>query len=326
MLGEKNSMMCLYKAANHSFQRQTQNYEDLNKFHVGIPYVILTVFVQTSNLMLIYGLYKTSRPFTIVTKLFIYLSLTDIVLNLVIILYTTSALLYSMSCLAVYLTFTFMQLAYLLGIFIFATISFLRYWSIKKPLHSIETRHLVIALIAQCIVSGLIGAGFLALFNFRVSYEQMTKVNYSIPISQFLAVSFVLIVNTMSYKKLKSMKRMSGFSADNAENTSTQRRKILSEANICLLYITAFYILCPAPLFVITWFGLERLLEYSWGFYLFMATHIFYMSNGGFNSMIVIIRTKNLREFYRVKLCCFPRINGSPKYQNSTELANVKNV
>ena len=50
--------------------------------------------------------------------------------------------------------------------------------------------------------------------------------------------SFVLSVNLMSYKKLKLMKRISGFS-DNVENTPTQRYKTLSEANICFVCFTS---------------------------------------------------------------------------------------
>ena len=97
------------------------------------------------------------------------------------------------------------------------------------------------------------------------------------------------------------MKRMSGFS-DNVENASTQRQKTLSEANICLFYITAFYIICPLPIFVVYLFGAEKFFSFNWGSYLYTFTHIVYMSNNGINSMIVILRTKTLHEFYTKKL------------------------
>ena len=251
MFGEEHSIMCIFVGSNHTFQKQTQVYDKLNKLNIEILYGLLTVFVLTSNLMLIYGFYKTSPPFTIITKLFIYLSLVDTIMNLVTTFYITLTFLdYSMTCLAVFFMLAFMQLIYILGLVIFATISFLRYWSIKKPLHSIGTSRIVIVLIVQAVVCIIIGSSFMAFFYLGVSPDQMMKVNYAIPILQLLAISFVLSVNIMSYRKLKAMKRMSGFSADNIENTSTQRQKTLSEANICLLYITAFYILCPAPMLI----------------------------------------------------------------------------
>ena len=108
-------------------------------------------------------------------------------------------------------------------------------------------------MIVQFIVCGIIGSSFLCFYYFKVSSELMVKVNYAVPGTQFLAVAFVLIVNIISYRNLKSMKKMSGFT-DNAENTSNQRQK-MSEANTCLLYITAFYVLCPLPLITVFMIG-----------------------------------------------------------------------
>ena len=306
----KNTQLCVYlinnNYNNYTFNTTTEFAEDVDNLVIGIPYGILLIFVLTSNFMLIYGFYKTSRPFTIITKLFIYLSLVDITSNLVLISYISSTLLDLLTCLAVFFIFACIQFVYLLCILIFATISFMRYWSIKRPLYPIDANRIIFVSIVQVIISGIIGAGFIALFYFQVSYEQIIYVNYAVPVSQFLAVSFVLSVNFMSYKKLKSMERINGLS-NNGENTLTQRQKTLSEANTCLLYITVFYILCPLPLFTATLFGIERLLGYSWGFYLFISTQILNMSNGGINSLIVILRTKNLREFYRIKCSCITK-------------------
>ena len=89
----------------------------------------------------------------------------------------------------------------------------------------------------------------MTLFFFAENYENILDTNYAQSFTQFLTVLFVLIVNIISYKKLKSMKRNSGLS-DNVVNTST-RQKTLSEANTSLLYITTFYILCPIPTFIV---------------------------------------------------------------------------
>ena len=317
----KQYQTCIFNNKNDTFQVLTNSptIGDQDKIIIGIPYIFLTVFVLTSNLLLIYGFYKTSRPFSIITKLFIYLSLVDITLHFMLV-FTTSVLYINerLSCLFIYIVSSFTQLTYFLGVGIFATISFLRYWSIKKPLHSTSGSRIVVVLIVQGIVCGIFASSVMALFYSKLNLEQMVNLNYYIPISQFLAVSFVLSVNLLSYKKLKSMKRMVGLS-NNVGNT--QRQKTLSEANTCLLCITIFYFMCPLPLSIYYLFQAEIVLSYNWRFYIYTFAHVFYMSNNGINSLIFILRTKNLRGFYKRK-CCFSRLNRSLENQNTVQLAN----
>ena len=310
---DKNTIMCVFQHENVTLNTTLQNSEYFDDPIIGISYALLTTFVLTSNLMLIYGFYKTSRPFTIITKLFIYLSLMDIVLVSLTGFYTSLSIFdMDISCSSVYIIASLTRFVFYLGLAIFATISFLRYWSIKKPLHSIEANRIVFVLIVQAILCGAFAGDILIVFFLNLNPVLIMKTNYALPISQFLAVSFVLSINIMSYRILKSMKMMSGFSADNIENTSTQRQKTMSEANICLLYITVFYIICPIPVFVVYLFRADTVISYSGGSYLYTYTHIFYLSNGGINSLIVIIRTKYLREFYKKKFY-FSKISRSPK-------------
>ena len=319
MFGEESSIMCLYKGTIHTSQNQSRIYEDFNTPYVGIPYILVTMFISTSNFMLIYGFYKTSRPFTIITKLFIYLSVVDIVY----ILFTTVyAFLDSPECWLISIFYVLTELPYFLGITVFAIISLLRYRSIRKPLHSINSIHLIFILIVQVIACGLLTASVFILFYFEISYEQMLYVLFALPISKFIAISFVFIVNILAYKKIKSMKKMFRFSINN-EKPSAQRQKTLSKANISLLCITVFYIFCPLPLLITVMFDLEELLEHSWGWYILISTHIVYITNTGINSIIVILRTKNLREFYKKKCCCITRIYRRTKNQNSTELQTI---
>ena len=304
-----------------TFNSTLEIFGDLDRQVIWISYILLSVFVLTSNLMMIYGFYKTSRPFTNITKLFIYLSLVDIACTMLFVTYT--ALLELIISLLAYWVIYFysflLQFFYILGLSIFATISFLRYWSIKKPLHSINGNQICIALIVQAIVCGVFVGGLMTLFFFAENYEKILELNYAQSGTQFLAVLFVLIVNIISYKKLKSMKKNSGLS-DNVVNTSDQRQKTLSEANTSLLYITTFYILCPIPTFIVNLLDLNILFMSKWGIYLFRLTYIFTLSNTGINSLIVILRTKNLCRFYRKK-CCFPKAKRSSKNRGATELA-----
>ena len=309
MFGD-NYFECIFDDDNHTLGRQLQNVEEDLQRLLLVPYFLLMAFVLTSNLMMINDFYKTSRPLTIITKLFIYLSLVDIATTAFRTFYTFQLFLdLNIPCLIIYITIVLMEFTYLLGNAIFATISFLRYWSIKKPLYAVEASRILIILIIQVIVCGLLAGSLLIMIYLDLDPREMVKVIYAIPVSQFLAVSFVLSVNILSYKNLKSTKSMTKLSA-NVENTPPPRRKTLSEAITCLLYITAFYILCPLPMFILILIGKDLMLSKSWRFYLFIFTQILYMSNTGINSLIVILRTKKLHEFYKIK-CCTPKVNSN---------------
>ena len=318
------SLQCIFNPRNYTLGNHLGQSKLVEKDFVRlfISHISTIVFVLTTNLMLIYGFYKTSRPFTIVTKLFIYLSVADIAYILLRTFYMAQGFLnFKLPCLMVYIVIVFMEFAYTTGIVTFATISFLRYWSIKKPLNTINTSRIIFVLIVQAVFVGLLSGSLLIGVYFHEPHK-LIDVNYFHPVVLFLATAFVLSVNIMSYRNLKSMKKMSGFS-DNIEDTSTQsRQKSLSEANKCLLYITAFYIICPLPLFIAN-LVLDQFLSFNWGFYLFTFTRIVNMANPGINSLIAIMRTKNLREFYETKYRVFKRkvsFNG----QNGTDLNGIE--
>ena len=303
MLGD-NFIKCILKHTNYTSKNQPQNIKDTLR-KLLIPYFLLIIFILTTNLMLIYGFYKTSRPFTITTKLFIYLSMVDIAMILLRAFYTFQSILnFEMPCLVVQVLIMSMEFSYIYGLTIFATISFLRYWSIKNPLQSISVSHIVFALIVQAIFCGVLTEIIIMMPDLKLEPRDRTKLFYFLPLLQFLAVGFVMYVNIMSYKILKSMKRKSGFS-ENIENT--QRQKILSEANTCLLYITVFYILCPLPMFILSLLSMVKIhvlygLWDTWEIYLLTFAQLLFVSNTGINSLIVVLRTKILREFYRTFL------------------------
>ena len=207
---DKNTIMCVFYNRNDtSINASLQISKHFEKLIIGIPYGLLTVFVLTTNLMLIYGFYKTSRPFTIITKLFIYLSLADVNLTLLTTFYASlSTFDMGISCFFVYLIAFLTRFSYYLGLTIFSTISFLRYRSIKKALNSINPNRIIIVLIVQFTACGLLAGNLLIVFLLKLDPAQIMATNYVLPVAQFLAVSFVLSANIMSYKMLKSMKRM----------------------------------------------------------------------------------------------------------------------
>ena len=99
-------------------------------------YSVTVVFILTTNLMLIYGFCKTSRPLTIITKLFIYLSVVDMMFMsvLITIFIVSKTEIDPISLEAI--TNASIYFVFLMDTFIFWTISFLRFLSINKPIYT----------------------------------------------------------------------------------------------------------------------------------------------------------------------------------------------
>ena len=83
------------------------------------------------------------------------------------------------------------------------------------------------------MLGNLFGSDANEIFKFLLGKH--VRKNYTLPIAQILAVSFVLCMKLMFYKKFKSMKKVSGFS-DKIANVSSQRQKTLSVVNKCLFF------------------------------------------------------------------------------------------
>ena len=117
-------------------------------------------FVLTSNFMLIYGFYKTSRPFTIITKLFIHLSISEEMFILSMLFNMIVSQINGVVIRLHYIIFfAILYLTLMISLFIFWTISFLRFLSIYKPMYQIETRTLYKALLIAGFVILLVVTG-----------------------------------------------------------------------------------------------------------------------------------------------------------------------
>ena len=249
-LCKKNSMFgstplsCIY--GNNNFTRGGENWIAQGFLvYFAIPYGATFLFILISNMMLIYGFHKTSRPFTIVTNIFIYLSMVDIVLGSTKFFYSFQSFLnIDLPCFVELLQIMVMQFSYFLGICVFGTISFLRYWSIKKPLHSFDTRNILIVLAIEIVICILLVASTVFLFTILEKDPMIImRLSKSVPFTNLIAILFIVCVNTLSYKNLKSFKN----DVDNI-----QRRKRNSKAITCLLVITAFYVICLLPMLILT--------------------------------------------------------------------------
>ena len=295
MFGSK-SLSCV--SGNTNFTRDKNRIAHRVLVYFLIPYSVIYLFILISNLMLIYGFHKTSRPFTIVTKLFTYLSMIDIILGSTTLFYCVQSFLnIDLPCFVDLAVLAIMQFSNFLEIFIFGTISFLRYWSIRKPLHTVGIKSIFIVFAIETIVCALLASTTFLITKLTADPGNMVTLYCLIPVTNLIAILFIIFVNALSYKKLKSSKNDSVFSKNIG---NIQRRKRNSKAIICLLIITAFYVICLLPMMIISIFIIIELFSQNSGVYLMMVAQLLYISNSGINSLVVICRTKKLRMFYRM--------------------------
>ena len=180
-----------------------------NKAPVIVITILATISVLTINFMLIYGTIVTTKrnhynkPFTITQRLFIYMSINDII---TIILFMTKMILDEFGtripCFLVIALICLLDGTFLLSSLLFFILSVLRYRAIRNPFLTTSTRS-VIGLCIGSIILSMVFCGILVYANISMSSPEIfQKVMCFISFALFLFIDFVLIVNTLSYLQL----------------------------------------------------------------------------------------------------------------------------
>ena len=250
---------------------------------------ILYAFVMTTNIMLINVFVRKCRPFTITTKIFIYLSIIDILhINGTILNHLTTDFLIGNESFCVYLavTMSLNQFTFLTDILLFVIISFFRNLTIRKPMLQISGSQVNRVLLVTIIFCFLYGVG-----NF-LHYLNMTLfsviVSYIIVLAIFtLILLTLLVVNVALHFHLKK--------STIGTSRSIQDKR---EAGKTLIIITLFYWTCFLPFIVITSFRMIGIGDKNVMLFMQDVLVLLMMCNSGLNSLIMIIRTKRLRHFY----------------------------
>ena len=283
-----------------------------------ISLFIITAFVLISNLMLIHGFHKTSRPFTKVTKLFILLSVFDMMSCIgSFLLVVVSLIGPNFPCIVFIIIFAFDNFNFYFVVMIFATICTLRFVAFKRPFKRINNWTVYGALIIEFMISLAFAVATYLLF--RESNLRLMAYATLIAISALTCLVIgVFIINILSYvhlsRSINRKKKINNASVelDNPSSTTSncqQHQGDISqgesderkrEAVKTLIIITLFYTLCYLPLIIYDilvayWLNTGKHFDFESMYYTPALT------NGGLNSLIYILRNKNIRQFYNKK-------------------------
>jgi len=326
---EDSQLRCFVENMNQTHQNITMNMVDDDLIHYSLVVSLtVTVFVLVSNTMLVYGLYKTNKQLSLTKRLFIYLSTVDIlatcigVVSLTIIFYTKN-----ISCLGNVILASIANGLNLFSFEIFLNISILRYLSVIRPFSQIQTSHqrgiLLLELIGACSIST---AYFFIMKN--VTLKSSASIQFATGGVFLIWIGAISTINVLAYKAIHHMlkkrnnrknKKMDEISMkqhdsrqltvvlNTSPNENDQRKKA---AVVTLIIITVSYLVCNLPITIYAFYSaiqtyryltdLELLIDIN-PIQLVLLLHYIQLLNAGLNATIYILRSKELREFYKSK-------------------------
>ena len=254
-------------------------------------------FITISNILLIHGLRQTNKTFSVTTKLFIFLSCSDLVTGLITcpIQILMLALGEQSPCLLVGIQAFFNAFTPLLSMFTLLTMSMLRYASMQRPLKRTSEKNIYFSLLLQASVA-------LSLTVWYVTTSQESATTKSLGIFLIVVTALCVIVNGASVA-INVFLHFSLSKKRPIRKNSTVSRSKQREATNTLLLLSIILVFCYFPNGVA--FGIigyhvmaNNSLRTTYRDYVPWA-HIPMVLNAGINSFVYIIRNRRIRNYYR---------------------------
>ena len=275
---------------------------------------VVVVLVIISNFLLIFGICKTNKQLSSTNISFVWLSMQDIV-----VVFTTFVSAYinfigQVSCGATFILNAINSCFTFSSMLTFCTISIFRYLKLKNPLKQIRSRIIYIVLIVEFMSAILTAASLITLKYIKyVNVAIMSGFVLFTGVLFILVLIIVLAINIKSYRiinkqmKLSFLKKVNNIDLGSTNKSSIRNTNLHSLASskklkssvVTLIMITCSYLFCFTPFSA--YMLISGLLEFHtmiklYGLVLILSLLIH--ANSGINSIIFVIRSKNLRHFY----------------------------
>lgn len=281
------------------------NEEDFNSTNriLLLSFLIFAfIFITISNILLIHGLRKTKRTFTTTTKLFIFLSSSDLVTGLItcplqifmIILGARS------TCYQVGIQAFFNAFTPLLSMFTLLTISILRCNSMQSPLKRMKEKHVFMWLLFGACIA-------LLLTIWYIDTSQKPEVTMSLGIFLIVVTALCVLVNGASVA-INTFLHFSLSKKRPIRKNSTVSRASQRNATNTLLLLSLILVLCYFPNGVA--FGIigyhvigQNTVKSVYRDYVPWA-HIPMVLNAGINSFVYIVRNRRIKQHYSDIILC----------------------
>ena len=307
------------------------SYTPLFQFYAySNPAIVLLVIL--SNLLLIFGICKTNKKLSSTNISFIWLSIQDIILMVTQSTATYIHLAGQIPCPVTVILDAVNSCFVFSSMFTFCTISFFRYLKLRNPLKQIRSRSFCIVLAVEFMSAMLAGGALITLIY--IGYLN-TKIVNGLVLSTgavfILVLVIVLTINIKSYNIIDKQIKLSFHKVNDIElgtinntaitNTSLHSlasSKKLKSSVVTLIMITCSYLFCFTPFslyLLITGFMEFHVVVKLYGVLLTLS--LLLHANSGINSMIFVIRSKVLRNYYTK---CFRSKRTSRHMQHSDDV------
>ena len=354
-----------YSNSTRVFERNSTSINENNdilKISVLTWNWLTMTYVLTSNTLLVYGIFKTkgNKKLTMSKRLFIYLSIVDILTATTTVIQTHLYVFHMPYRFAIATAFS--HGLHFMGCLTFVTITVLRYISLRYPLKKVSSQAIIIVNLI-----GMLFAVFHGIANYFITFQDDLNIQSFASIYWFvtLLIMFLalLIFNFLSLKHLKkafmsaqtrspsslseSFKTITDVKIrENSPNDVYQNDIALSRQNIkkkkhaikTLCCITLSYIVFNLPLMLlmltqlyfttyINSYETKQSFRYWVGLLYYLV-----LINTGNNAAIYVLRSKELRIFYKNKMLnCFRRkitskssaTNRTDKYAAGTQESSL---
>ena len=292
-----------------------------------VMYSLVMVFIITSNTTLIIGLWKTKQTKSLMHRLFISISICDLIIGAIVLPIYIGTLNHfqKYKCMAMAIQLFFLQSLVMFNAIVIFEIGIDRYFSVtqsdnnrkytRKPIFTIfMTCAIIIALIWGILTS-------VAVYNIKKN-KMLPYVHIIISLFSLHVMFFTLLANFLLiryvHKTTKEMRRYSGTAQHtNYDSKATQTIRIISIV-LVLSYLPAVIISMHTGIIFLehkpSIAETERLYNISSWVYITMYL------NSGFNAVVFMARNNEIRTYYKT---IFQRTSKHSTEIESTEVSSV---
>ena len=283
----------------------------ISKTFIAIATSIVYLSSTIANFALIIGLKNTNKKLAISQKLYIYLSSTDAVFSLVVLVSFGGFSLFPINCKTMSIAIALSIYTFGLGLGSFLLISYLRNQAIRKPFKSVTLKTVHLALAGWNVIT--LSTCLLYFFTYHPVFGSRFFYAFSwsfMGLSMMLTVAFVAILNCWS-KKILTRQSSVGISQNEIEMRRRKRNKtavaILNIISliyaICLLPFAFFFVLAG----LLSWMQEDSVLITVLEASSFIYLPLFPCS--GLNALAYMLKDQNIRMFYKHFFCREKRPN-----------------
>ena len=289
--------------ANNKSTNQFQNVWGIASY--SSAYCVL-VFSLLANLGLIVGLKKTNKKLTLSQKLYIYLSITDGILALILLYYAMIEILSLSTCTSASIGSAVSVYALVASFGTFTMISYLRNLAIRKPFYTAPKHTVYFALAFWNLIVALMGIN--AFFAYEPIYSSQTLYSTHWLYTGLVIALFFTSATIFNIWSKRILDRQSHISTSEIELHQQKRNEkavkilniILLIYAVCMLPLSIYLVVLGSVMFDFK--GKANTLSSVYGIFSYMYQPVFPCS--GLNALAYMMKDKRIRKFYRRLLCC----------------------